>query len=92
MLERSGDTPSIITALILLDISSYKVHELLGKLTVYGFQSCTDKQVTCGCVYKSFSNGVIVVTPSIVPLKDNSSIKSWSSIAMRIGDFAKGLS
>ena len=33
-----------------------------------------------------------MVTPSIVPLEDNGIIKSWSSVAMKIGASEKGLS
>ena len=88
----SGNPPSVITAPISVDISSSTVHEILGKQKFCGSYSCTDKQVTCGHACSSLAVGVIVVTPSIVSLEDNGSIKSWSYVAMKNGDFAKGLS
>ena len=39
-----------------------------------------------------FSMGVLVVTPSIVSFEENRSIKSRSSVDMKIGASAKGLS
>ena len=88
---RLGDSPSVITAPTFLDISSSTVRELLGKLTFYGSYSYANKQVIFGLVCSYFYMGVLVATPSIVPLKDNDSIKSWSSVAMKIGASARGL-
>ena len=45
-----------------------------------------------GHVCSYFSVGFLVVTLIIVTLEDNGSIKSWFSVAMKIGASAKGLS
>ena len=91
MLVRSGDPPSVITVPMLLDISSSTVRELLGNQTFCGSYSCADKQVTFGHVCSSFSVEVLVGTPSIGHLEDNKIIKSWSSVATKIGASSKGL-
>ena len=88
----SGDPPSVITATMFIDISSSTVLEILGKQTFCGYHSCADEQVTCGHVCSSLSAGVLVANQSIVPLEENGSIKSWSSVAMEIGASEKGLS
>ena len=90
MLLRSGDPTFVITATMFLDISPSTVRELLGKRKICGSHSFTDEQVTYGHVCSSLSMRVIVVTPSIVLLESNGSIKSWSSVATKIGDYAKG--
>ena len=75
MSVRSEDPPSVITAPMFLEISSYIVHKLFRNQSYCGSHSCSDEQVTFGHVCSSFSVGVHVVTPSIVPFEDNGSIK-----------------
>ena len=72
-----------------LAVSSSTVHEVFGKRTFYGYHSCANKKVTCGHVCSSFSVGVLVVTPSIVTLEDNGSIKSFPYVATKMGILQK---
>ena len=60
VLMRSGDLLSVMTAPMLLSISSSTLCELLGKWTFCGSHSCTNKQVTCGHVCSSLFVGVLV--------------------------------
>ena len=89
---KSGYLPPVITAPISLDISSSAVRELLGNQTFSRSYTCADKQVTHGHVCRSLSVVVLVVNPGVVPFENNRIIKSWSSVAIKIGDSAKELS
>ena len=89
---RSVEPFYVMTEPMLLAISSSTARYLLGKKIFCGYHSCTNKQVTCGHICSSLSMGVLLVNRIIVPLEDNRSIKSWSSIAMKIGAYEKVLS
>ena len=48
--------------------------KLLGKQIFFGSNSCANEQVTCGYVCSYLFVGVLVATPSIVPLEDKVSM------------------
>ena len=90
VLMSSWDPPYLMTASMFLYISSFIVRELLGNRTFCWSHSCANKQVEFKHICISLSAGVLVVTPSIVPLEDNGRINLWSSVAMKIGTLQKG--